>query len=709
MPFARTLRRLAAVLAALAACLAGPASVQAAPGPDFFGLNAQPMIKLGFVTPDRWGPYLQTMANGGIRVARVDAGWEFAEPNAPDAAGAHTYVWNRPDVPTKSLDLLARELAARGIRMLPVLATPPRWAAGGGTRISPARYADFAAFAAAYAARYGTRGSFWAENPGLPYLPPTAYEIWTEANSANMWTGRSDPDAYMAALPGLAAAIKAADPAGRVLASVGWQGFENFVRDLYARGAKGVIDGIGFHPYAPHAPAILDLTIKLRRVLAAVGDPGLPIDLTETGQPVATSGPGSARAGSGRVSDAARAATQSLTGDALARSDCGVGAYQVYTLVGSESALEPVGEGYMGVVRLADAQPNATGAALFAAAQRWRAQPRSGLVLCGAGATAPADMLGLGLQLDHTKPTCATGVVTYEGNPIEAAGLVLRTADGRTSRFEVDAFGRGEVCIPDGPPIWSFDVRAEIENVAASPTYRCPVEGGPCVVVAQANQALPEPTGASCRWRLRTKVLSARGRRARVRAALTCDPKASVVRFNIRVRKQGRKRAGKTIRRIAVRQGTTKTVTIKRRVRSTENVIVSHAENAKTGVPELVASGRRLGGDTADGAEGCEWKVETRVIRRKKARSQVRVRLACIPQGARRVTFTASVRRRGSKRSARVRSITLRTGRETTFTVKARLKRRDRVELRHTGDTEQGTPALTHRSTVSLAATRKKR
>lgn len=710
MSFVRALRRTVAVLVALAAPCALAPAVQATPGPDFFGLNAQPMIKLGFVPPDRWGPYLDAMAAGGIRVARVDAAWEFAEPSAPAAGAPHTYDWVRADNPSKSLDRVARELAARGIRMLPVIATPPKWVAASGTRIAPSHYPDFAAFAGAFAARYGTRGSFWAENPGLPVVPPVDYEVWTEANSANMWTGRSDPDAYMAAFPGVAAAVRAAAPGSRVLASIGWQRFENFIRDIYARGAAGVVDAIGFHPYAPHAPAILDLTVRLRRVLAEVGDPGRPIELTETGQPVTYTAPGSARAGSGIVSDAARAATQSLTGDALARSDCGVGSFMVYTLVGSESALEPVSEGFMGVLRLADASPNATGAALFAAAQRWRGRPRSGLVLCGAGATAPGNLLELGLALDHRKPTCTTGAVTYGGNPLESGNLVLRTADGRTVRVEVDAFGKGEVCIPDGPPIWSFDVQAEVPNVAASPTYRCPVPEGQCVLIAPATESAPAPSGASsCRWSLKPKVLSARGRKVRVRAALNCEPRTSRVKFSIRVRPDGRKNATKTLKRVSVRHGATRTVTIPRRLGSKDRVIVSHAEDAKAGVPELIATARTLGGATGDGADGCEWKLETRVIRRKQARTKVRVRVACIPPEARKLRFSAYVQRKGRKRAVRIRRVTLKTGREMTFTMRARLKHLDRVELKYAADTELGTPRIVERVRVSRAAARRRR
>ncbi len=32
--------------------------------------------------------------------------------------------------------------------------------------------------------RYGPEGTFWEENPGLPYLPIRRWEIWNEENLA---------------------------------------------------------------------------------------------------------------------------------------------------------------------------------------------------------------------------------------------------------------------------------------------------------------------------------------------------------------------------------------------------------------------------------------------------------------------------------------------------------------------------------------------
>ena len=271
--------------------------------------------------------------------------------------------------------------------------------------------------------------------------------------------------------------------------------------------------------------------------------------------------------------------------------------------------------------------------------------------------------------------------------------------------FEVDAFGKGEVCIPDGPPIWSFDVRAEVDDVAASPTYRCPVPEGPCVVVAQATEAAPTPPGAGCRWGLKAKVLSAGRRTARVRTALRCAPKAAKVPFSIAVRERGKAKAGRAVRRVQVPEGTTQTFTLPRRLGAGDRVVAASTKDDGAGVPGLTVTARTQGGAIADGAEGCEWKAEARVVRRRGARTQVRIRVACIPPGASTVRFTVSVVRRGRKQSVADRTLTLQTGREQTITLRARLRAGDQIGLLHNGETRRSTPRISARATVSLAAT----
>lgn len=722
-----SIRRLLGALLALA-CLAAPAGAQAATSPDYYGLNVQTLFRLDTIPPDRWGAFLDRMQAGGMARARIDAHWQYAEPNPP-GGGQHRYTWFRGWDPRSSMDTQARLLASRGIRMVPVISHAPPWAAGKGRTLAPEHYADMAAFTAAFARRYGPGGDFWRENPDLPALPVHEYELWTEANSTIFWTGGPNPVEYVAALRPVRDALKAADPGAKLLASLGWQNFAGYTRAIYAAGAKGLIDGVGFHPYAPHAPAIIDLVRIMRATLRDLGDDALPIWLTETGQPVTYAGRGGPRADSGLVSDAARAATQALTGDALARSDCDVRDFQVYTIVASETGREPIGEGYMGVLRIADTQPNATGAALIRASLRWRARQDGGIVICGAGETPHASLLPLGLDLEHTSPTCARGAVTYDGNPIEAANLVLTTADGRVSRSYVNAFGEADtVCIPNGPPIWEFDVVAEVSNVAISPRYRCTVpvaQGTPppglCRIVeaplpfaapGSASGGPARATAASaaarCRWQASARVLRAGPRQARLQALAGC--RITPKRASLTLSTQARGKKARRVRTVRLRPGVTSTFTLPRKLRRGERVVLAARAGAVRRLPRLTARTAATGGATAAGTEGCDYRLEVRVLggaRSKAKRSKVRARLTCTPASNPKLRFTVAVQARRAKRARTLRTVTLRGGYVSTVALRTRLRAGDRVILSRPADrVTGGVPALSARAVTAKRVVR---
>ena len=163
------------------------------------------------------------MAHNSLQTARMDAEWSWVEPNAP-VNGKHTYVWSNPSSPSTSMDGLVGMLASNGVRMLAVLSTAPPWAGGGGKEMLPAYYSDFVSYASAFAARYGAGGTFWSQNPQLPYLPVEQFEIWTEANSSNFWTGSPNAAEYLKVLEPLSTAVHAADSSTRFSPSVGWPG-----------------------------------------------------------------------------------------------------------------------------------------------------------------------------------------------------------------------------------------------------------------------------------------------------------------------------------------------------------------------------------------------------------------------------------------------------------------------------------------------------
>src|SRR5215207_11361583 len=164
---------LALALAGLALALSGPAAAESEPSPDSpLGMNVQRVMNDSFDT-DRWDFHLGEVRADGIHLARTDAFWENAEP-APPQGGVHHYDW-------AMLDFYARSLARNDQRWLALLDYSARWASSDprhDEHAPPVDNADYAAFAAAFARRYGRGGSYWTAHPELPELPVTTYEIW---------------------------------------------------------------------------------------------------------------------------------------------------------------------------------------------------------------------------------------------------------------------------------------------------------------------------------------------------------------------------------------------------------------------------------------------------------------------------------------------------------------------------------------------------
>lgn len=476
----------------VAVLAAGPGVARAASTPEYLGVNMQPLVKDSTIAESRWPSFLQPLKDGGVKVARHDVNWFLAEPKAP-VNGVHTYTWNTGDN-RNSIDYQMGMLAKYGIRAQPTFTGSPSWAYGPGSRLPDSQFQNFTDWAVAFIQRYGPNGQFWKEHPELPYLPTYDYEIWNEVNSIHFWTAKTDPPPYARLLQYLYPRVKAAQPDSYVLASIGWPDANAYLDAMWANGAGSSIDGIAFHPYAPTSNAIVGLTTSMRAKLTALGRGDIPIQITETGQPASYTG-GAQYAYQGMPSDAARAANQMLSADALARSDCNVNQFLIYAITGSETDRETISEGYMGVLRYADGTPNITGQAMQRASLRWAQQLADGsalrngrLALCSSGETNPAALLPLDLAPAKTGNTCVGGTVGYDGNPLEAATMVLNTPDGRMTRNDTDAYGKAEVCIKNGPPISYVDVWAEVPKTAISQVYRCSVPiTGDCALLSQLN------------------------------------------------------------------------------------------------------------------------------------------------------------------------------------------------------------------------------
>jgi hypothetical protein len=166
----------------------------------------------------------------------------------------------------------------RGLRVIAILGTTPSWANGGqGWNVPPLDPALMGSFVRAAATRYGPRG--------------VVFEVWNEPNFHVSWR-RPDPAVYAALLRVVHREIKVVSPASLVvtggLAAGGNPRPVEFVQAMYAAGAGGHFDALGYHPYCGSGPPLatgsgLLMTSDLHHVLAQHGDGGKQIWGTEIG------------------------------------------------------------------------------------------------------------------------------------------------------------------------------------------------------------------------------------------------------------------------------------------------------------------------------------------------------------------------------------------------------------------------------------------
>jgi polysaccharide biosynthesis protein PslG len=284
---------IALALAALcAAWIGAPAGAREAPRADssfVFGVVPQQTLD---------EDDLRRMGAGGVESFRVWLGWQAVELEPG------RFDWD-------GYDSLLAAAARQGVTPLPYLYGTPAWAArmdGQGcsglscipfaprSNTTRAAYANFAAQAVR---RYGPAGTFWAENPQLPYHPVHSWQIWNEQNLPDYWRPHPDVSSYALLLRPAAAAIRAVDPDAEIVLGGMWgprRAPRNvipttiYLRELYGEpGARESFDAFGVHPYDPRLRGVLRQIRRLRFVAKRHGDGEVDIWVTELGW--ASSGP----------------------------------------------------------------------------------------------------------------------------------------------------------------------------------------------------------------------------------------------------------------------------------------------------------------------------------------------------------------------------------------------------------------------------------
>src|SRR4030081_1276986 len=101
-----------------------------------------------------------------VRWTREDLSWNLVEPQRGVYDGTR-------------FDTLLRFAAKNGITVLPIIDDTPKWA-GPAPAALPYDAADYAAFVATVASRYGPGGQFWRAQPHVPARPLHWIELYNE-------------------------------------------------------------------------------------------------------------------------------------------------------------------------------------------------------------------------------------------------------------------------------------------------------------------------------------------------------------------------------------------------------------------------------------------------------------------------------------------------------------------------------------------------
>lgn len=248
------------------------------PSPIQFGASVNRLFNDGTYTPAQIDVQLAALHSTGATIARSDALWEASEP-APPRDGHHHYDWSFDD-------RIAGALAAHGLRWLAILDYSAPWAESvpGVDHSPPADPANFAAYAAAFAARYGAGGRFWREHPDLPATPVDTFEIWNEPDVVEFWRPAPNPAAYADLYLQARAAIKAIDPRARVVVGGLAHPTSFLTQMVHARPElRGRIDGVGIHPYGADPSVVLARVADAGKAIASLGLGTVPVDVTEFG------------------------------------------------------------------------------------------------------------------------------------------------------------------------------------------------------------------------------------------------------------------------------------------------------------------------------------------------------------------------------------------------------------------------------------------
>jgi hypothetical protein len=274
-----------------AGTLAAPATAAVPPG--FVGVDVDgPMVAPSDGV--NLAQQFDLMVRSGVESVRIAFNWAQAQPYASWSqvpAGQAGQFVDAGGIPTSFVvtDQTVLLAAERGLRLLPTVIYAPSWdaranAAGLAVPQSPGPYA---AYLTALVHRYGPRGSFWAQHPGLRRQPVRSWQIWNEPNLAYYWP-QPFARSYVHLLRASHAAIKRADPRAQVvlgaLTNNAWAYFGQIAK---VPGARRLFDVVAVNGFTSTPRRVLLILTLMRRAMNQVGARHTPLLATEVSFPSA--------------------------------------------------------------------------------------------------------------------------------------------------------------------------------------------------------------------------------------------------------------------------------------------------------------------------------------------------------------------------------------------------------------------------------------
>jgi hypothetical protein len=249
-------------------------STASADEPDpFFGVVSQRTLK---------HEEFDQMREGRIGSFRQPIDWGTVEKNADGKMDWDSTDWLVETTARRDIDL-----------MITLYGSPQRLNENWRTFpiVNSHQIAKYRSYLTEIVSRYGTDGTFWVDNPDLPYRPVTSWQIWNEPNIK--FFARPVSASRFAKLVRISSrTITAVDPEativlgglyGRPPDGKGVPAGEFLDRAYHQFGFRDSFDVVGVHPYAVTGRQSFGRTLPVRKTMVRHGDRHKTMEITELG------------------------------------------------------------------------------------------------------------------------------------------------------------------------------------------------------------------------------------------------------------------------------------------------------------------------------------------------------------------------------------------------------------------------------------------